>query len=111
NLRCTFECDEPAPIFDNVSATHLYRIAQESVSNASRHGKAKNVAIRLSATPREVSLSIADDGVGIPLQLTRAKGLGLGIMQYRARIIDAQFSIAPQPHGGTLVRCYFAQAS
>jgi signal transduction histidine kinase len=111
NLHCTFECDTPAPIFDNVSATHLYRIAQESVSNASRHGKARNVVIRLSATPDEVSLTISDDGSGLPAQLNRNKGLGLGIMQYRARVIDAQFSIGPRPGGGTLVRCFFAQAS
>jgi signal transduction histidine kinase len=111
NLNCTFDCDTPAPIFDNVSATHLYRIAQESVSNASRHGKAKNVAIRLAATPDEVALSISDDGVGLPAEVSRSKGLGLGIMQYRARVIDAQFSIGNSPGGGTTVRCFFAQAT
>jgi signal transduction histidine kinase len=110
NLQCTFECDDPAPIFDNASATHLYRIAQESVSNASRHGNAKNVAIRLTATPHEVSLSIADDGTGFSPEPARGKGkgLGLGIMEYRARVIDAQFSIGPRPGGGTIVRCFFS---
>jgi len=109
NLHCTFECDRPAPIFDNASATHLYRIAQESVSNAGRHGKARNVAIHLSANPTEVSLSITDDGGGLPAELPRSKGLGLGIMRYRARVIDAHFEITPAPTGGTVVRCFFAQ--
>ena len=111
NLKCTFECDSPAPIFDNVSATHLYRIAQESVSNASRHGKARTVAIRLAATPREVSLTITDDGIGFPAEAPRGKGMGLGIMRYRARIIAAHFEIAASPDGGTVVRCFFAQDS
>jgi signal transduction histidine kinase len=111
NLQCTFESDSPAPIFDNVSATHLYRIAQESVSNASRHGKARHVAICLKATPREVSLSITDDGVGIPAELPRSKGMGLGIMRYRARVIEAQFEITPRPGGGTVARCFFTQDS
>ena len=59
NLQCTFECQDPAPIFDNATATHLYRIAQESVSNAGHHGKASHISIRLSATPKEVSLTMA----------------------------------------------------
>ncbi len=108
NVKCTFECDRPAPIFDNTSASHLYRIAQESVSNAARHGKARTVAIRLTATPSEVALSITDDGVGLPAELPRSKGLGLGIMNYRARIIDAQLKIAAGPAGGTVVRCFFS---
>jgi len=111
DLQCTFEHDSPAPIFNNVCATHLYRIAQESVSNASRHGKARTVAIRLTANPREVSLSITDDGQGFTPAKASGKGMGLGIMRYRARIIDAQFEITPRPGGGTVVRCFFVQDS
>lgn len=111
NLQCSFECQEPAPIFDNATATHLYRIAQEAVSNAGRHGKAAHIAIRLCATPKEVSLTITDDGSGMPATPPRGNGLGLGIMRYRARIIDAHFEITAGPAGGTVVRCYFAQES
>jgi len=109
NLQCTFECQDPAPIFDNATATHLYRIAQESVSNAGHHGKASHISIRLSATPKEVSLTIADDGTGMPANKPRTAGLGLGIMHYRARVIEARFEITPNLGGGTVVRCYFAQ--
>jgi signal transduction histidine kinase len=111
-VQCTCEFTSPAPIFDNSTATHLYRIAQEAVSNAARHGKAQHVAIGLAANPREVSLSITDDGTGLPAQPIRKPGLGLGIMQYRARIIDARFAISANPAGsGTMVRCYFTQES
>ncbi len=109
NLRCTFECDSPAPIFDNVCATHLYHIAQESVSNASRHGQARNAVIRLSASPSEVALTVTDDGVGFPASKPRSKGMGLGIMQYRAQMIEAQFEILPRAGGGTIARCFFPQ--
>jgi len=111
NVQCSFECQKPAPIFDNATATHLYRIAQESVSNAGRHGHASHITIRLCATPREVSLTIADDGTGIPARPSHPAGLGLGIMRYRARVIGAQFEITAGPAGGTVARCYFRPES
>jgi signal transduction histidine kinase len=110
-LHCAFECDTPVPVFDNVCATHLYRIAQESISNASRHGKARTATIRLSASDRKISLSVADDGVGLPTELGRKKGLGLGIMRYRARMMNGHFDISPRPGGGTIVSCSIDQPS
>jgi signal transduction histidine kinase len=111
NLRCEFECDSPAPIFDHGCATHLYRIAQESIANASRHGKAQNVVIRLSANPSEVALSVSDDGVGLAVDAPDGRGRGLNIMKYRARMIDANFEVLPRPGGGTIVRCFFPSSS
>ncbi len=111
NLQCSFECQEPAPIFDNATATHLYRIAQESVSNAARHGQANRIAIRLCASPKEVSLTITDDGNGLPAHRSPSAGLGFGIMHYRARVIDARFEITAGPAGGTVARCYFSPES
>ena len=110
-IECTCEFSSPTPLFDNSTSTHLYRIAQEAVSNAARHGKAQHVVIRLAATPSEVSLTIADDGAGLPAGSNRKPGLGLGIMQYRARVIDAHFAIVANPTGGTIVRCYFTPES
>jgi signal transduction histidine kinase len=106
-VQCSFECDTPAPIFDNVCATHLYHIAQESVSNASRHGKARSILIRLSASPQEVALSVTDDGIGLPAARPGGQGMGLSIMQYRSRIIGGNFEASPRSGGGTIVRCTF----
>ncbi len=111
NLECSFECAAPAPIFDHSCATHLYHIAQEAVSNANRHGKARRVIIRLSAEPREVALAVTDDGIGPPSDLSCSRGMGLGIMQHRARTVGAQFEIRQHSGGGTMVRCYFPQAA
>ena len=109
NMRCVLECEAPVPIYDNQRATHLYRIAQESISNAARHSKASFTSIRLSADEDRISLSIFDNGVGLGRAATRGNGMGLGIMQYRARMIGGDFEIAPDPAGGTVVRCSFTQ--
>ena len=109
NVNCILECEEPVPVHDNVRATHLYRIAQESISNASRHGKAETTRIRLTADKDRVSLTISDNGIGICPDLPRGNGMGLGIMEYRARMIGGEFEIVPAPDGGTVVRCSFSQ--
>jgi signal transduction histidine kinase len=111
NLKCSFETDGPAPVFDNDRATHLYRIAQESISNAKRHGKAEAAIIRLTQKDARISLSVSDNGVGIGSHGSEGTGMGLGIMRYRARLIGGDFAIAPQPEGGTLVTCSFLQPS
>ena len=46
-VRCTFKCDGNILIDDTEIAIHLYRIAQEAVTNAIKHGKAKNIWIEL----------------------------------------------------------------
>jgi signal transduction histidine kinase len=110
NLKCSFETDGgPVPVFDNDCATHLYRIAQESISNAKRHGRADAALIRLSQDDARISLSVSDNGVGIGPQLAEGTGMGLGIMRYRAHLIGGDFAIAARPEGGTLVTCSFLQ--
>ena len=103
-IHCSVECKiscEPAA--DSMVGTHLYRIAQESINNAVRHGKARNVSIRLSGAEDSLSLAIEDDGVGVPTK--RASGMGLRIMNYRANTIGAELSIRRRSQGGTIVVC------
>ena len=76
-----------------------------------RHGQATEATISLRANDGTVSLSVADNGVGFPRQLPERRGLGLSIMQFRARMIGAKLDIAPNPAGGTLVMCSFSQNS
>ena len=64
-FSCRFDCDEPVLIHDADVATHLYRIAQEAVNNAIKHGDAKNIVISLSAENARGMLRIEDDGPGI----------------------------------------------
>ncbi|MBU6411116.1 MAG: hypothetical protein KGR98_12080, partial [Verrucomicrobia bacterium] len=79
-IRCTFVCDTPPFIHDANTATHLYRIAQEAVNNAIRHGKPKQIVMSLSNRKERVELTIEDDGSGLTDDWQKNRGLGTRIM-------------------------------
>ena len=105
-ISCRFECPLPVLINDIHAAEHLYRIAQEAVGNAIKHGRAKNIEIRLEASKAGKRLRIIDDGAGRPPFSANGKGMGLRIMSYRADRIGATFSIRRREPMGTIVNCY-----
>jgi PAS domain S-box-containing protein len=105
-IRCRFAGKGPVTLKDNAMATHLYRIAQEAVSNAVRHGRARSVTIRLCARAGTLELNVEDDGAGLSATRRReTAGMGLHIMDYRARMIGGTFQIGPGVHRGTKVCC------
>lgn len=104
-VRCEFECDPPVLVHDHTAATNLYRIAQEAVSNAIRHGRARHVRIRLAQSGDRHVLSIKDDGVGLPRDLSAQRGMGLHIMKYRASLIGGAVMFERDLEGGTTVIC------
>lgn len=104
---CRFACDSPVLVHSPAVATHLYRIAQEAVSNAARHGRASRITIALDAVDRGLRLSISDNGSGIAVP--RASGLGLKIMADRAKVIGGTLSVQAGKTGGTEVSCIVAQ--
>lgn len=107
-VACTLECESPPPLIqDAVAATHLYRIAQEGVHNALRHGKPAQIVMSLSRRRERAQLTIEDDGAGLPEDWQSGRGLGTRIMAHRAAMIGGQLSIEPSPTGGTLVTCSF----
>ncbi|QJW94986.1 PAS domain S-box protein [Frigoriglobus tundricola] len=111
-IACTLECPEPVPVSNPTTAKHLYRIAQEAVSNALRHGQPALVRIGLHATPHGVRLSVADDGPGIANGTAigwEAKGLGVSTMRYRANLIGGALHIGPAGATGVLVTCTVPQ--
>ncbi len=87
-----------------VAGNHLYRIAQEAIGNAVRHGKARSITLRLAATADDVVLEVLDDGIGIPPAAARGSGFGLRSMVYRAQSLSGSCSVEPRPAGGTMVR-------
>jgi len=90
-------------------ATQLYRIAQEAVTNAVRHGKARHVSICLDSADDEIVLTITDDGTGLPENARAGNGMGLRIMAYRAGMIGATFHIERLSDlNGTRVTCTLA---
>src|SRR5207249_1473384 len=83
-VSCRFRCPRPALMQDYYAATHLYRIAQEAVTNAIKHGRAHRIEILLSSTADRMVLTVRDDGEGVPSIekiLRQQKGIGVRIMK------------------------------
>jgi signal transduction histidine kinase len=110
-VRCVFEYETPVLIHDDAAATHLYRIAQEAVRNAVRHGKPKRIGIVLSEQLGLVKLTVEDDGVGLPENGLESGGLGLRIMAHRAATIGGTLTVEPAAPGGTIVTCTLPQTA
>lgn len=92
---------------DETSAAHLYRIAQEAITNAVKHGHAKSIEIVCQRAPGCVRLSISDDGCGMADTGAESRGMGLHIMRYRARAIGGELAVVNRAEGGTVVQCSY----
>ena len=104
-ISCSFICPTPVQTLDNRSAVHLFRIAQEALGNALKHGRAKNVVIVLEIGDGLCSLRISDDGIGFTPDIIERKGMGLNIMRYRARTLGGKLEIQRNFPSGTVVSC------
>jgi PAS domain S-box-containing protein len=107
-IRCNSTCFHPNPVFDRRVCMHLYRIAQEAVTNAVRHSRAQNIRISLDQEHGESILAIEDDGVGFSEGATNADGMGRRTMGYRAGLIGGKLEVGPGRSGGTNVVCRLA---
>jgi two-component system, LuxR family, sensor kinase FixL len=105
HIECVFRSDSAVGIPDLDVATHLYRIAQEAISNSVKHGKSKKVQVTLFEKDRTVILHIEDLGKGLPRSLPEPRGMGLRIMHYRAGIIGASLAIQNNTGSGVTVIC------
>jgi signal transduction histidine kinase len=92
-------------IADPQVGMHLYRIAQEALSNAAKHACASHVTITLSRDERLLTMTIADDGNGLANANAPSRGIGLQTMSYRARSMGGKLEVEANPSGGTLIRC------
>ena len=106
-VSCRFHCFTPVLIHDDTVATHLYYIAREAVNNAIKHGHARQIVIRLAADQHQGALTIQDDGYGIGSIVPGNKGMGLHLMNYRARMVGGSLEVQSVPTGGTIVTCLF----
>lgn len=94
-----------ASVADPQDAMNLYRIVQEAVNNAVRHGGAKNVTIVMSKNDDALSLVVADDGNGMTTTQSGTGGVGFHSMRYRARDLGGTIEIKSDPSEGTIVSC------
>lgn len=91
-------------IIGDFPADHLFRIAQEAVQNASRHSGGMNTWVELRVLEDHLVLTVDDDGCGYEELAASNAGLGLRLMEYRARVIGGAFSIRHPPKAGTHVK-------
>ena len=111
-LRCRLECPRTVEFTDTNAATHLFRIAQESVHNALKHAEPSEIVVQLKMDDNGLLLQIVDDGTGIADPAYENHGMGLKLMAYRTELIGASLDIQPTPEGrGTIVSCRLNQTS
>ncbi len=108
-IACRLSNSDPVPIHNEDVATHLYRIAQEAVTNAVKHGNATQIDIVLEIDDKGTVMQVRDNGGGLK-QGPQSRGLGLQIMSYRASMIGATLQISPHRPCGTVVDCKLPNA-
>jgi PAS domain S-box-containing protein len=107
-VEIELRCAKLVLVHSAETALHVFRIAQEAVTNALRHSRARHIVIRLAEDDgNSIVLQVSDDGVDVPLPTENDAGVGIGIMKYRAQAIHGQIDISPTATGGTLVTCTF----
>ncbi len=107
HMSCRFDCPRPVLVPSNAVATHLYRIAQEAITNAVKHGHARSIVVSLGRSRSRATLAVTDNGAGFPRDVRAVQGMGLRIMQYRADTIGAILTIEGANRKGTRVLCQF----
>ena len=102
-VRCRFDCPQPVLVTNRFVAGHLYRLAQEAVNNAVKHADARHVTVRLTTADGVIGLEVTDDGSGFARN--RSHGLGLGVMQHRAKVIGGELHVTSKRGAGVRILC------
>lgn len=110
-VTCRFVCDRPVQVHDLTVATHLYRMAQEAVNNALKHGRARAIDISLTERPDGLELSVVNNGRAIAPVRRPTGGMGLNVMRYRAEMIGASLAIESGKRKGVKVTCILRRKS
>jgi PAS domain S-box-containing protein len=107
DTRCRFICSPGLEIKDNITTLHLFRIVQEAIQNAIKHGKPKEIKVQIKKDENYIVLLVENDGDGLmnDIEIEMQKGMGLNTMRYRAEILGGNFSIDNTSDGRTRVRC------
>jgi signal transduction histidine kinase len=103
-VPCRFVMQGDCDARDEQTASHLFLIAQEAVRNALRHARPRQLEIMLTARNDQLMLIISDDGTGLPSKRA-GRGMGLRIMEHRAKIIGGDLVVEQIQGGGTSIHC------
>jgi signal transduction histidine kinase len=109
-VKIEVTCEKGVNASDEATTIHVYRIVQEALNNAIKHGQATRVDIHLFRRTGAIVLMVSDNGTGFP-EKPNKKGMGLNIMKYRASSIGSSFEIVSRRNRGTVVRCVFDKSS
>jgi len=104
-VECGFSCKREHLDVNTQTGIAFYRITQEAIHNAIRHGQARQIYVELAVDKTELSLKIVDNGKGFSKGSKSCSGMGLHIMQFRATSIGGQLIIDSQPNKGARIMC------
>ena len=104
-VSCTFACGAHPEFSDKSSELHLYRIAQEAINNAIRHGDADVITLSLDNDGNGYALTVTDNGNGNIVECDLEESMGIAVMRHRARMSNGQLSIRSEKDSGTQVSC------
>lgn len=105
SVDCRFALSGEPPLLENTAATHLYRIAQEAISNGIRHGQADCILVTLETDEAASALRVRDNGIGLSHAARSDSGMGMNIMNYRAKLAGGDLLVEEHAEGGTSVSC------
>ncbi|HEY2573111.1 MAG TPA: PAS domain S-box protein, partial [Verrucomicrobiaceae bacterium] len=105
NVHCTLRCDWPRMFtLPDHMGIHVYRVVQEALTNAIKHGHPQNIAIECRSGPNMRTITVTDDGDGFAPS-SESSGMGLHLMRYRAQIVGAQLNVRRAGEKGCVVTC------
>jgi two-component system, LuxR family, sensor kinase FixL len=104
-VKCSFACKSEHLDVNAQTGIAFYRITQEAIQNAIRHGLARQIKVELAVDDTQLCLKIIDDGKGFSPASKSGSGMGLHIMQFRASSIGGQLIIESQPNNGARIEC------
>jgi signal transduction histidine kinase len=104
-IKCRFKSTGEIPVLESAAIKQLYKITQEGVTNAIKHGKAKRVAITLAGDSEALTLKVQNNGRPFPDMRGESTGMGLRIMNYRASLVGATLDVKGTGTSGTLLTC------
>ena len=93
---------------DAMVAMHLYRITQQAINNALKHGRPSQLLVSLKKVGDKAALTIHDNGAGFSVDARQTQGMGLRIIAYRAGMIGADLKVKSKPGHGTQIVCTFS---
>ncbi len=103
-IYCELRQSGDAPCLEPSAEIHVYRIVQECIGNAVKHGRPRRISIDSEAHPAMHLFAVTDDGVGFD-HATVPSGMGLNLMHYRARVIGAEIAVETPAQGGCRITC------